>query len=128
MRKSLGYKMVGDSTDAVFGVMDIHPRTNFPDIRKKATLRSDAGVILIIPREERTLVRFYIELGHGTAAKDVKLRDLHETARRIFHPYEIDFVVTTWWSAYSVGQRLADHFSKDNRIFLTGDACHTHSP
>jgi phenol 2-monooxygenase len=35
---------------------------------------------------------------------------------------------TFWWSAYSIGQRLADHFHKDNRIFLTGDACHTHSP
>lgn len=35
---------------------------------------------------------------------------------------------TFWWSAYVVGQRLVDHFSKDNRIFLTGEACHTHSP
>jgi len=35
---------------------------------------------------------------------------------------------TYWWSAYSIGQRLADHFSKNNRVFLTGDACHTHSP
>lgn len=35
---------------------------------------------------------------------------------------------TFWWSAYSIGQRLADHFHKDNRVFLTGDACHTHSP
>jgi 2-polyprenyl-6-methoxyphenol hydroxylase-like FAD-dependent oxidoreductase len=35
VRKSLGYKMIGDSTDSVWGVMDIYPRTNFPDIRKK---------------------------------------------------------------------------------------------
>jgi phenol 2-monooxygenase len=35
---------------------------------------------------------------------------------------------TFWWSAYSIGQRLADNFHKDNRVFLTGDACHTHSP
>tara|TARA_R110002060_G_scaffold54401_2_gene65032 strand:+ start:230 stop:463 length:234 start_codon:yes stop_codon:yes gene_type:complete len=40
----------------------------------------------------------------------------------------MDFAETVWWSAYAIGQRLADHFSKDNRIFLTGDACHTHSP
>jgi phenol 2-monooxygenase len=128
VRRSLGYKMIGDSTDAVYGVMDVYPRTNFPDIRKKCTLQSDAGTILIIPREGGSLVRCYIELGHGTVAKDVKREDLHEAARRIFHPYDLEIADTFWWSAYSIGQRLADHFSKDNRVFLTGDSCHTHSP
>jgi phenol 2-monooxygenase len=40
----------------------------------------------------------------------------------------MDFADTSWWSAYSIGQRLADNFHKDYRVFLTGDACHTHSP
>jgi phenol 2-monooxygenase len=120
--------MIGDSTDAVWGVMDIYPRTDFPDIRKKATLHSNAGNLLLIPREGGSLVRFYIELPHGTVAKDVRLEDLHSAARQIFQPYKLDFADTFWWSAYSIGQRLADHFSKDNRVFLTGDACHTHSP
>ena len=128
VRKSLGYKMIGDSTDAVWGVMDIYPRTNFPDIRKKATLRSNSGNLLLIPREGGSLVRCYIELPHGTVAKDVRLEDLHAAARQIFHPYTLEIADTFWWSAYSIGQRLADHFSKDNRVFLTGDACHTHSP
>ena len=120
--------MIGDSTDAVWGVMDMIPRTNFPDIRRKATLRSKAGNILIIPREGDSMVRFYIEMAPGTNAKDVKLEDLQKTAQQIFHPYDIEFVETIWWSAYSIGQRHADHFHKDHRIFLTGDACHTHSP
>src|SRR6266480_5899779 len=30
VRRSLGFKMVGDTSDAVWGVMDIFPRTNFP--------------------------------------------------------------------------------------------------
>jgi phenol 2-monooxygenase len=46
VRHSLGYKMIGDSTDAVWGVMDIYPRTDFPDIRKKATIHSAAGNLL----------------------------------------------------------------------------------
>jgi phenol 2-monooxygenase len=61
-------------------------------------------------------------------AKDVKLEDLHSAAQRIFHPYAFVVAETFLWSAYSVGQRLADHYSKDNRVFLAGDACHTHSP
>ena len=120
--------MIGDSTDSVWGVMDVYPRTNFPDVRRKAALQSQAGSLLIIPREGGSLARFYIELPSGTTAKDVKLEDLQASARKIFYPYELEIADTYWWSAYSIGQRLADHFSKDNRVFLTGDACHTHSP
>ena len=120
--------MVGDSTDSVWGVMDIFSRTNFPDIRKKAVLQTQSGNLLIIPREGGSMVRFYIEMPHGTIAKDVKLQELHDAARRILHPYSLEIASTFWWSAYAIGQRLADHFSSANRIFLTGDACHTHSP
>ena len=120
--------MIGDSTDAVWGVMDIYPRTDFPDIRKKSAIQSNSGSLLIIPREGGSLVRFYIELPHGTVAKDVKLEHLHAAASDIFHPFKLEIANTFWWSAYSVGQRLSNHFSKENRVFLTGDACHTHSP
>jgi phenol 2-monooxygenase len=120
--------MIGDSTDAVWGVMDVYPQTNFPDIRKKVIVRTKAGSLLIIPREGGSLVRFYIELADGTVAKEVTLEVLQSTARRIFQPYQMDFADTIWWSAYSIGQRHADIFSQDNRVFLAGDACHTHSP
>lgn len=122
--------MMGDSSDAVWGVMDMVPRTNFPDIRKKSTLRSKAGNILIIPREgeSNNLTRFYIELAPGTNPKDVSLESLQRQAQAIFHPYKVDFAETVWWSAYSIGQRQADFFHKDHRVFLAGDACHTHSP
>ncbi|CCC11412.1 hypothetical protein SMACR_02070 [Sordaria macrospora] len=128
IRKSLGFKMVGDSTDAVWGVMDIYPLTNFPDIRKKAAINSSVGNLLIIPREGDAMVRFYIELPAGTNAKNVTLEDLQNHAKLIFRPYEMEFADTFWWSAYAIGQRRADYFHKNHRVFLTGDACHTHSP
>ncbi|RFU74284.1 fad binding domain-containing [Trichoderma arundinaceum] len=127
VRRSLGFNMVGDSTNAVWGVMDLHARTDFPDIRKKAIIHSRAGNLMIIPREGDSMIRFYIELG-SVSVKDVTLADLQERARRIFHPYSVEFMETIWWSAYSIGQRLADNFTKNGRVFLTGDACHTHSP
>lgn len=120
--------MLGDSTDTVWGVMDIYPYTTFPDIRRKCTIHSSSGNLLIIPREGGSLVRFYIQLPAGSSPKDVKLEDLQTQAKAIFAPYTMDFKETFWWSAYSIGQRLADHFHKDMRVFLTGDACHTHSP
>jgi phenol 2-monooxygenase len=39
-----------------------------------------------------------------------------------------------WWSVYEIGQRLCDRFDdatgqdSDPRVFIAGDACHTHSP
>ncbi|EAW08800.1 putative phenol monooxygenase [Aspergillus clavatus NRRL 1] len=38
-----------------------------------------------------------------------------------------------WWAAYQIGQRVTNHFAvKDSRgvsrVFIAGDACHTHSP
>lgn len=120
--------MVGDTSDTVWGVMDIYPQTNFPDIRRKSTLHTKSGNLLIIPREGGSLVRFYIQLPPGSHAKDVKLQDLQNTAKKIFAPYHMEFAETFWWSAYSIGQRVADNFHKDYRVFLTGDACHTHSP
>ena len=108
--------------------MDFIPRTNFPDTRKLTVMQSKAGSVLNIPREGGSMNRFYMELPEGTVAKEVKLEDLQDTTRRIFHPYQIDFAETVWWSAYTVGQRVADQFTKANRVFLTGDACHTHSP
>lgn len=128
VRKSLGFRMVGDSTDAVWGVMDAYPRTDFPDIRKKCVVNSAAGSILIVPREGDALVRFYTELPAGTRVGDVSLARLQDHARLVFRPYAIDFAETAWWSAYAIGQRRADRFHRGFRVFLTGDACHTHSP
>ena len=128
VRKSLGFKMIGDSSDAVWGVVDFIARTEFPDIRKITVLQSESGTLLNIPREGGFMYRFYMELPHGKVAKEVKLEDLETLARQIFHPYEIEFAETVWWSAYGVGQRVADHFTESSRVFLTGDACHTHSP
>ncbi|KAI4906508.1 hypothetical protein J4E90_010401 [Alternaria incomplexa] len=128
IRKALNIRMLGDSSDTVWGVMDIYPLTTFPDIRRKCTIHSTAGNLIIIPREGGQLVRFYIQLPAGTQPKTVKLADLQDQTRRIFAPYTMDFADVFWWSAYSIGQRLAEVFHAHNRVFLTGDACHTHSP
>ncbi|KAF1832623.1 hypothetical protein BDW02DRAFT_417402 [Decorospora gaudefroyi] len=128
IRKALDIRMLGDTSDTVWGVMDIYPLTSFPDIRRKCTIHSAAGNLLIIPREGGQLVRFYIQLPAGVQPKDVELADLQEQAKRIFSPYTIEFADVFWWSAYSIGQRLACAFHAHGRVFLTGDACHTHSP
>jgi phenol 2-monooxygenase len=49
-------------------------------------------------------------------------------AQRTLAPYKLNYQYCDWWTAYQIGQRVGSNFSKDERIFLAGDAVHTHSP
>lgn len=54
-------------------------------------------------------------------------------ANEILHPYTLDVQEVAWHSVYEVGHRVTDGFDDAHgtdrlpRVFLTGDACHTHS-
>lgn len=143
VRKNLGITLDGDSTDKAWGVMDILLNTDFPDIRVKSFIQSkNHGAVMTIPREGGYLCRFYVELDmidKDKRASDINLteQDIIAKAQKIFHPYTLDVKEVAWWSIYSVGQRLAERFddrptgSLDEivpRAFVSGDACHTHSP
>ncbi|PNP44568.1 hypothetical protein TGAMA5MH_03698 [Trichoderma gamsii] len=136
VRKTLGegFEMKGESTDAIWGVLDIVPITDFPDIRSRCMIHSaEFGAIMIIPRENK-LVRVYTQLKEvstGTGRVDrsqITPELILQTARKILSPYTLDYHYIDWWTAYQIGQRVGDRFSKHNRVFLAGDAVHTHSP
>ncbi|KAK4183381.1 putative monooxygenase [Podospora australis] len=136
-RRALGpeFELRGEATDFIWGVMDIIPITNFPDIRMRCAIHSaENGSLMVIPRENK-LVRLYIQLkevtpdASGRADRSKITPELiFEAAKRILRPYEIDYEYCDWWTAYQIGQRIAPSFSAKNRIFLAGDAVHTHSP
>ena len=143
VRESLKIPLQGDSSNKTWGVMDALVITDFPDIRIKSFIKSaNDGSMLIIPREGGYLVRLYIELDQLELNQRIKnlnidLNELISAAQRIFHPYELTVKEVPWWSVYEIGQRVADSFDnlpiKINediypRIFIAGDACHTHSP
>ena len=143
VRRALGHRLEGDSANKAWGVMDVLAVTDFPDIRRKAIIHSaEAGNLLIIPREGGYLVRIYIELEALGAEERVKNRNitadhLVAAAQNVFHPYQFDVRQIAWWSVYEIGQRLcakfddvpeADMPARTPRVFIAGDACHTHSP
>ncbi len=142
VRKSLGIELRGDSANKAWGVMDVLPVTNFPDIRVKSFIQSkDNGAVMLVPREGGYLVRLYVELdllGKDQRASqlDLHAEDLIAKARQIMNPYRLEVKEVAWWSIYEVGQRVAERFddtpagSEDliPRAFVAGDACHTHSP
>ena len=143
VRRLIGQALKGDAANQAWGVMDVLAVTDFPDIRLKAIINSaEHGSIVLIPREGGYLVRIYVEMdelevGERVAARTITVDHVIAAARRILHPYTLDVKQVAWWSVYEIGQRLCDRF--DNltandapqaapRIFICGDACHTHSP
>jgi len=142
VRQSLGLEMVGDFANQAWGVMDALVVTDFPDLRCKSAIHSaNDGSIIIIPREGGYLTRFYIGLDklkqdERVSQKNITPDVLVERAQRIFKPYNFEVKHIGHWSVYEVGQRLTNHFddvpaaerdSKSPRVFIAGDACHTHS-
>ncbi|KTS84300.1 phenol 2-monooxygenase [Microbacterium testaceum] len=135
VRQAIGRTHVGAAAQHAWGVMDVLVETDFPDWRIKCAINAAAGNILHIPREGGYLSRMYIDLGEVAADDDHRVRQtpIEEVIRRaneILHPYTIDVKRVAWHSVYEVGHRVTDQFVDDlenPRVFLTGDACHTHS-
>jgi phenol 2-monooxygenase len=141
VREALGFKLVGDYANQAWGVMDVLAVTDFPDIRKKCVIQSEReGNILVIPREGGYMLRIYVEMdklaqNERVTSRAIALDDIVGAAQRILRPYAFEVRSVAWWSVYEVGQRITDHFddssptrgARDPRVFIMGDACHTHS-
>ncbi|KAJ6014447.1 hypothetical protein N7540_009038 [Penicillium herquei] len=158
VRRCMGLKLEGESLDHIWGVVDLIVDTDFPDIRRRCAIHSPAGSVMVIPRERIAtgdyLTRLYVQVpgdvdpdsedGSDTSpVEDARSRrskvtqeTIFENAAAAFKPYYIrpkSEGAVDWWAAYQIGQRVTDNFSvKDskgvNRVFIAGDACHTHSP
>jgi phenol 2-monooxygenase (NADPH) len=142
VREAIGAVPQGDFANHAWGVVDMLATTDFPDIRLKAAIQSsDEGNILLIPREGGYMVRLYVDLGeidpnNRDAFRQITKDDVIATAQRVLRPYTLDVKSVVWFAVYQVGQRVTDRFddvpldqvaSRLPRVFIAGDACHTHS-
>ncbi|MBP6684223.1 MAG: FAD-dependent monooxygenase [Leucobacter sp.] len=139
VRSAIGGSLSGSTSLHAWGVMDVLAVTDFPDIRKKCIIHSEAGSILHIPREGNHLCRIYVDLGEvaaedGKKVRTTPLEEIVARANAILSPYTLDVRDVPWHSVYEVGHRLTDRFDDaetapdgKGRVFLMGDACHTHS-
>ncbi|KAF8527308.1 FAD binding domain-containing protein [Gautieria morchelliformis] len=135
VRKALDIDMEGEQTDHIWGVVDTIPETNFPDIRNKTVIHSNNGSCMVIPREGDK-VRLYLQLTEADVVTNGRVDKtkmdslkLMAVAKKSMQPYTIDFPrEIEWWTIYIIGQRVASSFQRKERVFIAGDACHTHSP
>lgn len=86
---------------------------------------------MIIPHGNN-VVRVYVQIvlsnpeqeDYWKVASESKVK---EVANDILSPYYIEWERVDWYSVYPIGQGIAERYSLDERIFIGGDACHTHS-
>lgn len=151
VRRSMGLELVGETTDHIWGVVDFVADTDFPDVRKRSAIHSDAGSVMIIPRERISsgeyLTRLYVQMTDEVPAEEsnpddplsrkrarnrraaITLDSIMNQARGVFAPYKFAIKKDTevdWWAAYQIGQRMTPRFSlKDSegqdRVFIVGD-------
>ena len=98
----------------------------------KCTIHSDAGSVMVIPREDN-MVRLYIQIASSTdddwdPRKSATIEQVQDVAKKILKPYFIEWDRVEWYSVYPIGQGIADRYTLDERVFMGGDCCHTHSP
>ncbi|KAK0111603.1 hypothetical protein ONS95_001951 [Cadophora gregata] len=162
VRRSMDFKLEGETSDFIWGVVDFVADTDFPDIRRRCAIHSDNGSVMVIPRERiatgEYLTRLYVhvqeevkpesdiagEEGVKGASKaeskarreKITMESIFAQAQEVLKPYYIKprrADAVDWWAAYQIGQRVSENFVKQdskgvNRVFIVGDACHTHSP
>ena len=141
VRTALRLPLVGQQAMHAWAVLDALAVTDFPDIRTKCAIQSEHGSILHIPREGGYLFRMYIDLGEvGTddngAVRSTTVDAAIAKANRILSPYTLEVRDVPRYTVYEVGHRLTSKFDdvpveetgkRAPRIFIAGDACHTHS-
>ncbi|KAJ6606070.1 FAD binding domain-containing protein [Mycena vulgaris] len=139
VRRHLKIPMEGDTTDSFWGVTDVVVKTDLPDYRTKCVIQSSAGPVIIIPREGE-IIRIYVGLSPQEAVRtsDGRLDPSLPTDRvrglvlgRIqdsLRPYKMEFTEVIWCTVFPVSQLVATKYRVLDKVFIVGDACHTHSP
>ena len=87
---------------------------------------------MVIPREDN-MIRLYVQVASSTdedfdTSKTATEQQVMDHARAIMKPYHITWDRVEWYSVYPIAQGIAEHYTLDERVFMGGDACHTHSP
>ena len=144
VRHRLGLESSIRQTNDTWAVADLFVRTNFPDIRRRCNIRTEQGSVMIIPmanngnriytllskEEDETLMQSkYDGVGEKRTNDHTVIGTLAKRVKSVLKPYEIEITKVDWVSRYLIAQRITNSFAEEgDRVFILGDACHTHSP
>lgn len=149
IRRLMDIEVEYHGKEDVWAVADLSLDTDFPDTRRRSTIKSMHGNCTLMPgTENRTRIttpltaatlksmgsREYTKspfpsLEGNKASATTLVRFLHPRLSAVLAPWDVKVNDVSWVSRYHNTKRLATQFSDStHHIFLLGDACHTHSP
>ena len=143
VRQRLAIESSIHQTDDSWAVADVYANTDFPDIRRRSNIRTEQGSILLIPlvnngvriytlltkEEDETLLKSkYDGVGGKRTNGQTVIGILSNRAKSLLRPYKIEITKVEWVSRFLIAQRITNSFAEGDRVFILGDACHTHSP
>ncbi|KAJ6451885.1 FAD binding domain-containing protein [Mycena vulgaris] len=131
--------------------IDENARTGIPSVRArdlendevfeggKSTIRTLAGIAFNGERTTHRWIRMdarfhgqilWCPIDNGLVRMDVFSQALLEKyggVEGVTQEVAVEFLEVDWFTIYGIGQAIAETFCAQDRVFLAGDACHTHS-
>ncbi|KAJ7116477.1 FAD binding domain-containing protein [Mycena epipterygia] len=132
VRSLAGIPFNGERTTHRWIRMDARVKTNMPNPRCLNSIDSKShGQILWCPIDSG-LVRIGYVFSQALLEKyggveGVTQEVAVKEAIQALQPFEVEFLEVDWFTIYGIGQAIAETFCTQDRVFLAGDACHTHS-
>ncbi|KAJ7671549.1 FAD binding domain-containing protein [Mycena polygramma] len=132
VRSFAGIPFNGERTTHRWIRMDARVKTNMPNPRCLNSIDSKFhGQILWCPIDDGLTRIGYVFsqalLEKYGGVEGVTQKVAMKEAIEALQPFELEFLEVSWFTIYGIGQAIADTFCAQDRIFLAGDACHTHS-
>ncbi|KAI0474765.1 FAD binding domain-containing protein [Xylaria cf. heliscus] len=129
VRRLLGIPFEGSTSEDKWVRVDGHVKTNLPKPRTYCSIESPTHGNVLWVGLDRGVTRIGYAFTEDRANAYANFDEQAAIAEAIaaVKPFTLDFERVDWWTIYTVGQRIAKYFSVDHRVFLVGDACHTHS-
>ncbi|KAL8702861.1 MAG: hypothetical protein Q9201_003974 [Fulgogasparrea decipioides] len=131
VREIAGIDFQGEKTNHHFIRIDGIIRMNMPEARSGVVgieSVSHGSVLWACLDHHRTRVGFaFPEKLWRQRGANLTQEDVVQEAKRAVQPFTLEFECVDWWTAYSVGQRLASSYRAHGRVLIAGDAAHTHS-
>jgi phenol 2-monooxygenase (NADPH) len=130
VRRVLGIPFEGSTSEDKWVRIDGKVKTNLPKPDTYCSIESPTHGNVLWAALDRGATRIgyaftdrranpYPEFNEQAAVKE---------AVEAVKPFTLEFERVDWWTIYTVGRRIAKHLSSHNhRVFLAGDAGHTHS-
>ena len=131
VRELAGIRFEGESSSRFWVRIDGVVETNMPEARRGLCgieSPSHGSILWACLDHGTTRVGFALpkELKERLGA-DISKEDVISEAKKALQPFTLEFKTVDWWTVYSIGQRLAAEYRWSERVFLAGDAAHTHS-